>query len=88
MAPSPRKRTSKPIIAIIPGDCTGIGPEQTARILAERRGGDVARLVYVADKRVLDMGMRQASVDLACSWIKTPAEADWSDEARLPAIDH
>jgi 4-hydroxy-L-threonine phosphate dehydrogenase PdxA len=79
---------TKPIIAIIPGDCTGIGPEQTARILAERRGGDVARLVYVGDKRVLDMGMRQASVDVARSWIKTPAEADWSDEARLPAIDH
>ena len=53
---------TKPIIAIMPGDCTGIGPEQTARILAERRGCDVARLVYVGDKRVLEMGMRQAKV--------------------------
>ena len=78
---------TKPIIAIIPGDCTGIGPEQTARILSDRRACDVARLVYVGDKRVLDMGMKQAKVDVACNWIKTPAEADWSDEARVPAID-
>ena len=26
-----------PVIALVPGDCTGIGPEQTARILADRR---------------------------------------------------
>jgi hypothetical protein len=44
-------------------------------------------LVYVGDKRVLDMGMKQAKVDVACRWIKTPGKADWSDEASVPAID-
>jgi 4-hydroxy-L-threonine phosphate dehydrogenase PdxA len=28
---------SLPIIALTPGDCTGIGPEQAARILHGRR---------------------------------------------------
>ena len=38
-----------PIIAVTPGDCTGIGPEQTARILADRRLSDRAALVVVGD---------------------------------------
>ena len=57
--------TAKPVIAIVPGDCTGIGPEQTARIFAEGRARDVARLLYVGDIRVLKLGMRQAKVDVA-----------------------
>lgn len=78
---------SQPIIAIVPGDCTGIGPEQTARILAERRGRDVARLVYVGDKRVLELGMRQAKVDVKCAWIKQPGDAAWDDGVHVPAVD-
>ena len=78
---------SQPIIAIVPGDCTGIGPEQTARILAERRGRDVARLVYVGDKRVLELGMRQAKVDVKCTWIKQPGDAAWDDGVHVPAVD-
>ena len=78
---------TKPILAIVPGDCTGIGPEQTARIFAERRGRDVARLMYVGDRRVLELGMRQAGVDVACAWIKKPEDAKWDDNASVPAID-
>ena len=78
---------AKPIIAIVPGDCTGIGPEQTARIFAEGRARDVARLIYVGDIRVLKLGMRQAKVDVTYKLIKSPSEADWNDTASIPAID-
>jgi 4-hydroxythreonine-4-phosphate dehydrogenase len=78
---------AKPIIAIIPGDCTGIGPEQTARLLSERRARDVARLIYVGDIRVLKLGMRQARVDVQYRLVEAPRQADWDDTTSVPAID-
>jgi 4-hydroxy-L-threonine phosphate dehydrogenase PdxA len=78
---------AKPIIAIIPGDCTGIGPEQTARLFSERRARDVARLIYVGDIRVLKLGMRQAGVDVQYRLVETPHHADWDDTTSVPAID-
>ena len=77
---------SRPVIAIIPGDCTGIGPELTARILAERRAHDVARLVFVGDARVLELGMRQARVKLDYRLLKSPQHADWNSP-RIPVVD-
>ena len=41
--------TMLPTIALIPGDCTGIGPEQTARILSQGHLAELARLVVVGD---------------------------------------
>ena len=66
-----------PTIALVPGDCTGIGPEQTARILADGNLADVANLVVVGDARVLDMGMSQAGVRLDIERIGSPAEASF-----------
>src|SRR3546814_6729353 len=68
-----------PIIAVTPGDCTGIGPEQLARILADRRMSGVARLVVVGDRRVVDLGMRQAGVAFDLRHCDSPAAVDWSD---------
>ncbi|GGD23758.1 PdxA family dehydrogenase [Aureimonas glaciei] len=75
-----------PLIALTPGDCTGIGPEQTARILSDRRMADVARLVVVGDARVLDLGMRQAGVTFAYQRYDDPSTIDWSDPS-VPLID-
>jgi 4-hydroxythreonine-4-phosphate dehydrogenase len=66
-----------PTIALVPGDCTGIGPEQTARILADGNLADVANLVVVGDARVLEMGMSQAGVRLDIERIASPAEASF-----------
>ena len=44
------------------GDYTGIGPEQCARVLADRRLADAARLLVVGDARVLEQGQRDAGV--------------------------
>ncbi len=76
-----------PIIALTPGDCTGIGPEQTARILHDGRMRETARIVVVGDARVLELGMRQAGVRLANTGaMHSPAAIDWSDET-VPIID-
>ena len=70
-----------PTIALVPGDCTGIGPEQTARILADGNLATVARLVVVGDARVLDMGMSHAGVRLEIERIASPADASWHSGA-------
>ena len=67
-----------PVIALTPGDCTGIGPEQVARILSDDRLADVARLVVVGDARVLDMGMEHAGVKLKVERIASPKAANWA----------
>lgn len=77
---------TRPTIALVPGDCTGIGPEQTARILAEGKLSDVARLVVVGDARVLEMGMAQASVKLEIERIASPKDASWQSGA-VPLVD-
>src|ERR1700722_5929469 len=73
-------------IALVPGDCTGIGPEQTARILADGNLADVARLVVIGDARVLEMGMSQVGVRLEVERIASPAQASWRS-AVVPLID-
>jgi 4-hydroxythreonine-4-phosphate dehydrogenase len=70
-----------PTIALVPGDCTGIGPEQTARILADGNLATVARLVVVGDARVLEMGMSHAGVRLNVERIASPADASWHSGA-------
>lgn len=76
----------RPVIALYPGDPTGIGPEQTARLLAEGRVRDVARLLLVGDARIVAMGAAQAGVDLPLAPVASAAEADW-DGAAIPIID-
>jgi 4-hydroxythreonine-4-phosphate dehydrogenase len=76
----------RPIIALTPGDCTGIGPEQTARILHDGRLADAARIVVVGDARVLELGMRQAGVSFDFQHVASPAEAGWSGAA-VPLVD-
>src|SRR5580700_1510649 len=70
-----------PTIALVPGDCTGIGPEQTARILANGHLANVAHLVVVGDARVLEMGMAHAGVRLEVERIDSPSQARWHSGA-------
>jgi 4-hydroxythreonine-4-phosphate dehydrogenase len=77
---------SLPVIALTPGDCTGIGPEQIARILHDGRMAGTARIVVVGDARVLDLGMRQAGVSFGYRRYSSTASVDWSD-ASIPLVD-
>ena len=67
---------SLPLLGLMLGDCTGIGPEQCARVLADRRLAGIARLLVVGDARVLEQGARDAGVDLTCKAVSTPEQID------------
>ena len=60
------------------GDYTGIGPEQCARILADGRMRDAARIVVFGDARVLEQGARDAGVDLPYRSYPAPESVDWA----------
>ena len=77
---------SRPVIALTMGDCTGIGPEIVARVLAEGRMKDVARLVVLGDARVLARGENHAGVNLRTRTYDEPRAVDWSDDA-VPLVD-
>ncbi len=69
------------------GDCTGIGPEQCARVLADRRLAVNARLLVVGDARVLAQGARDAGVALKPRAYAEPEKVDWSRTDEVPIID-
>jgi 4-hydroxy-L-threonine phosphate dehydrogenase PdxA len=75
-----------PLLGLMLGDATGIGPEQCARVLADGRMSDAARLVVVGDARVLALGARDAGVALEWRVHASPEEIDWS-RADVPLID-
>jgi 4-hydroxythreonine-4-phosphate dehydrogenase len=75
-----------PVIALTPGDCTGIGPEILAHILSTRHTMPDCRLLVVGDARVLALGQRQAGVEFAVQPVASPAAIDWSGDA-VPLVD-
>jgi len=83
----PRPRgDDKPLLGLMLGDCTGIGPEQCARILADGRLADAARLLPIGDARVLEMGARDAKVSLAIRRVERPEDAAGVKDG-IPMID-
>ena len=81
-----RGASSLPVLGLMLGDCTGIGPEQCARVLADGRLNDAARLVVVGDARVLEMGARDARVDLRWEAYPSPEAVDWA-RSEVPLVD-
>ena len=76
-----------PVIGLMLGDVTGIGPEISAKLLS---GGPAARhnvrLAVIGDARVLELGARDAGVNLAWQTYETMGAVDWS-RPELPVID-
>jgi 4-hydroxythreonine-4-phosphate dehydrogenase len=68
------------------GDCTGIGPEQCARVLADGRLKDAARLLVIGDSRVLEQGAKDAGVTLAVRAYAEPEKVDWTRD-EIPIVD-
>jgi 4-hydroxythreonine-4-phosphate dehydrogenase len=75
-----------PVVGIMLGDCTGIGPEQCARILSDRRLADAARILVVGDARVLALGARDAGVEVRTRTYEEPEDVDWR-RPETPLID-
>jgi 4-hydroxythreonine-4-phosphate dehydrogenase len=68
------------------GDSAGIGPEICARVLADRRLADAARLLVIGDARVLEQGARDAGVSVAWKTYAAPEDVDWA-RGEIPLID-
>ena len=75
-----------PLLGLMLGDYTGIGAEQCARVLADQRLADAARVLVVGDARVLEQGARDAGVNLGCQSYATVEDVDWS-RTEIPIID-
>ena len=76
-----------PVLGLMLGDCTGIGPEQCARILADRRMAPHARLLVVGDARVLEQGARDANVKLRMRAYPAAEAVEWSRADEVPMLD-
>jgi 4-hydroxythreonine-4-phosphate dehydrogenase len=76
-----------PLIGLMLGDVTGIGPEISAKLLAsgavERHGAHVA---VIGDARVLALGARDAGVELKWRAYETMASIDWA-RPEIPLLD-
>lgn len=79
-------RDDRPVLGLMLGDPTGIGPEISARLLAQGRLDDVARVAVIGDARVLETGLRDAGLQAA--WRRYPdvAAIDWS-RGEIPVVD-
>ncbi len=75
-----------PIIGLMLGDMTGIGPEISAKLLASGAMKALARIVVIGDARVLELGRKDAAVDLKWQRYDNVGAVDWSRDA-VPLID-
>ena len=75
-----------PVIGLILGDMTGIGPEISARLLASGAMKTVARIAVIGDARVLALGCRDAGVKIASRKYADVSAIDWSRD-ELPIVD-
>ncbi|HXE47961.1 MAG TPA: 4-hydroxythreonine-4-phosphate dehydrogenase PdxA [Ramlibacter sp.] len=81
-----QQATSLPVLGLMLGDMTGIGPEISARVLASGVMKSVARIVVVGDARVLELGCQDARVKPAWRNYPDVAAVDWSLDD-IPLID-
>jgi 4-phospho-D-threonate 3-dehydrogenase / 4-phospho-D-erythronate 3-dehydrogenase len=72
------KTTSLPVLGLMLGDMTGIGPELSAKLLAAGTLKSVARIAVIGDARVLELGCKDAGV--RPEWRNYPSVSaiDWS----------
>jgi 4-hydroxythreonine-4-phosphate dehydrogenase len=76
---------ARPIIGLLFGDYTGIGPEIAAKVLAQGADRPDMRVVAIGDARVLEQGMRDAGV--ALMWRRVAEdEIAWADGV-VPLVD-
>jgi 4-phospho-D-threonate 3-dehydrogenase / 4-phospho-D-erythronate 3-dehydrogenase len=75
-----------PVVGLMPGDMTGIGPEITARLLASGTLRGVARVAVIGDARVFALGCADAGVQPAWRSYPSVAAIDWSRD-EIPVLD-
>jgi len=76
----------RPVIGLMPGDPTGIGPEVTAKLLASGRAQAAARVLVIGDARVLTLGMADAGVSFAWHRVDRVPAGAWPGHS-VPVLD-
>lgn len=66
-----------PRIGFMLGDVTGIGPEIAAKLLASGKPFELAETIIIGDRRVLELGMRNAGVKFAYSTYNNIDDIQW-----------
>ena len=77
---------NKPLLGLMLGDMTGIGPEVSVKLLASGKPAEFARVIVIGDARVLELGMRDAGVKLGYQTYSGVDEVRWPAE-KLPVVD-
>jgi 4-phospho-D-threonate 3-dehydrogenase / 4-phospho-D-erythronate 3-dehydrogenase len=75
-----------PVLGLMLGDMTGIGPEISARLLATGTMKSVARIAIIGDARVLELGCEDAGVSPPWRKYESLSAIDWSRD-EIPLID-
>jgi 4-hydroxythreonine-4-phosphate dehydrogenase len=86
MSQASEKTDTRPRLALLLGDCTGIGPELCAKILRQGKVAGNARLVVVGDARVFELGIRDAKLELPWVRVTGVGEINWA-APEIPVID-
>jgi hypothetical protein len=69
---------TRPLIGLMLGDPTGIGPEIACRMIARRAWPAGTRVVVIGDARVLAMGQADAEVDFPVRVHASVEDIDWA----------
>ena len=77
---------NKPRVAVLIGDPCGIGPEITAKVLADKKHTENANVFIIADREQFLAGQKIAGVEVPFSEAGSPEEADFSQGA--PVLLH
>ena len=64
----------RPILGISVGDPAGIGPEITAKALAERHIYEICKPLVVCDLRIMEDAVRFSKLPLKLRSVSSPAE--------------
>jgi 4-hydroxythreonine-4-phosphate dehydrogenase len=75
-----------PRIGFMLGDVTGIGPEIAAKLLASGKPLELAETVIIGDRRVLELGMRDAGVRFAYTVHNNIDDIQWP-RSDYPLLD-
>jgi 4-hydroxythreonine-4-phosphate dehydrogenase len=75
-----------PVLGLMLGDVTGIGPEISVKLLASGMPNSVARVVVIGDARVFELGCRDAGIRLAYRVVDNVEAIDWNND-EVPLID-
>jgi len=76
----------KPLIGLMLGDVTGIGPELIVKLLAIPQTRQMADVVVIGDARVLELGMKDAGQRIEYRKVKNVRDA-LQASAAVPLID-